>query len=620
VTELHLRGARLVSALRTAHDGSLVRGEVALRPALGVTSARFAVVRSKTVVRENLQGSLQELLTRSARAVVSLEESVSGDALAAVHRIDFEREGALAYARSLPGRLRTQLERIIEGESPAELIARESATPSDLEPLLVELVRRGAVRGAFGGGGEDLAAQRAALPDPPVVPSAPAVVPAPASSRASRSTEDPSDVSLADAVWRELRDSVSDEPLKRKVSPGPHPAAKGTAAPRPSDPPMVTLEPVPLSDDDLPPLEIESDFEPIKTPAAPVPAGLIAASIPNETTRKVPAVEAAAAAMALTRKVPRASSMPPEAIASPGPEPRRGRPGSDEVSAETLEIPDDVIEGLQRDSHATPDPADMPPRITPTSVPSIEFEMLSGAPKLPPPPPPSAVKSATPAATKSVAPAARTQPPPPPRSTPSRTPPRATPRPSPTKVTSPPARSSRRREASDGWSTFRRTAGLLLGVGAAFAGAYYGVRAYLWSRPPAVIEAPGAADENDAASAPVAEAPAAPDAAVIVVDAASAAFTVPPRSAAPLGEYSDAAPWLDGGALPARAGVLVVATPEGGGPARVEIDQRDVGAAPLHAVLAEGLHTVRFRDGQRWRYQFATVRAGQAVVLQSPTQ
>jgi hypothetical protein len=63
-------------------------------------------------------------------------------------------------------------------------------------------------------------------------------------------------------------------------------------------------------------------------------------------------------------------------------------------------------------------------------------------------------------------------------------------------------------------------------------------------------------------------------------------------------------------------GLLVVATPTGSAAAsRVEIDQRDMGVAPLHAVLSEGLHTVRFRDGNRWRYQFATVRAGQAVVL-----
>lgn len=605
VTELHLRGARLVSALRTAHDGSLVRGEVALRPVLGVTSARFAVVRAKTVVRENLQGSLQELLTRSARAAVCLEESVSGEALTGVHRVEFERDGALAYARTLPGRLRTQLERIVEGESPAELIARESAAPSDLDALLVELVRRGVVRGAYGPAGEDLAARRAAQPDPVLEPSAPAVVPAP---RAPRAPDDPSDVSLADAVWRELRDSVSDEPHKHKAAPGPYPAAAATPAQRPSDPPLVTLEPVPLPVDDLPPLEMDAAFAPIKTPASPMPARLIAESIPQpDAARKAAVVDARAPTRRLV-----AASVPPEALASPSP--TRGRPGSDEVSAETLEIPDDVIEGLQRDVHARPGPDELPPRESPTSVPAIEFELLSGAPPKAPPPPPAA--RSTPPATPTKPPpppsATHTQPPPPPRATPAKPPASPSEKPAARPSGKPSQRpAARRRESADTWSTFRRTAALLLGVGAAFASAYYGVRAYLWSRAPVALEAP--AVEEDAAPPPVAEA--ADDADAAAPPDATAAT---PRAAASLGEYSDAAPWLDGGALPARAGVLVVAPPAEGAAPRVEIDQRDMGQAPLHAVLAEGLHTVRFRDGARWRYQFATVRAGQAVVLQTP--
>ncbi|MFO0605436.1 MAG: response regulator [Polyangiales bacterium] len=639
VTELHLRGGRLVSALRTAHDGSLVRGEAALRPVLGVSSARFAVARAKTAVRENLQGTLQELLTRSARAVLCLEESVSGEALADVHRVEFDREGALAYARTLPGRQRTQLERVVEGEAPAELIARDSAAPSDLEPHLVELVRRGAVRGAYGPAGEDLAARRAAQPEPAAEPSAPALVPAPAPRAPRGGDDDPSDVSLADAVWRELRDSVVDDPARRRAGPGPHPAAAPAAiAPRPSEPPLVTLEPVALPVDDLPPLEMDAAFEPIKTPASPVPARLIAASKPGpDATRKVPAVDA----RAQTRKLP-VASVPPEALASPAP--GRGRPGSDEVSAETLEIPDDVIETLQRDADARADASDAG-RESPTSVPAIEFELLSGGPDASAPParptkpPPTPLASAKPPPT----PATSTKPP---RATPTRPPPEApaadasekpapetsvSEKPAPEKPplekptlekpvsekpAKPPRAAPRRREA-DGWSMFRRTAALLLGVGGAFAGAYYGVRAYLWSRAPVAQEAPDAAPDEDAAPAAPEPPPEAADVAA-TAPASDAGFTLPPRAPAALGEYSDAAPWLDGGALPARSGVLVVSPPAAGAAPRVEIDQRDVGVAPLHAVLAEGLHTVRFRDGARWRYQFATVRAGQAVVLQTP--
>lgn len=641
VTELHLRGGQLVSALRTAHDGSLVRGEAAFRPVLGITSARFTVQRSKTAVRENLQGPLHELLSRMARAMLCLEESVTGEALQQVHRLDLDREASLAYVRTFTGRLRTMLERVLEGEAPAELIAGASATALDLEPHLVELVRRGAVRGVYGPQGEDLVARIAARPERPVEPSPPTVVPAPAA-RPPRNHDDPGDVSLADAVWRELRDSVVDVPVRRKVtSPGPFPAAtaRPSPPPRPSEPPEVTLEPVSLTDD-LPPLDIDPHLaapaaspptKSLQTPSSPVSAHLLAASVPEAaTTRKVPSVDG----HATTRRLP-VASVPPEALASPAPLQESSRLG--EFTAETLEIPDEVIETLQRDSHALSDNDDpeASSRATPTSIPGIAFEPIvhtgssHPAPLKGTPPPP---------------PATAARPPPPPPVLPS--PPVL---PQPTAVTSstavgdpeqttpkvaltpPGTRSSARHVGGteqtapkvalphevDGWSLFRRTAWLLLAIGGAFAGAYYGVRAYLQSHLPGPAEEFAITPESDAAPSEAQSSSPTPaaDAAFATTDIPTVS-TFPPRARPPLGEYHDAAPWLDGGVLPPRMGLLVVATPTGSAAAsRVEIDQRDMGVAPLHAVLSEGLHTVRFRDGNRWRYQFATVRAGQAVVL-----
>jgi hypothetical protein len=172
---------------------------------------------------------------------------------------------------------------------------------------------------------------------------------------------------------------------------------------------------------------------------------------------------------------------------------------------------------------------------------------------------------------------------------------------------------------------FRRTAALILAVGGAFAGAYYGVRAVVWSpaapevvapRDPDEPAPPVSAEDASLASAGDASLASAGDASLASAGDASLAL-IPPRPAPQPAEYRDAAPWLDGGTLPARSGVIVVAPPTDGGAPRVEIDQRDLGAAPVHLVLAEGLHTVRVRDGERWRYQFTTVRAGAAVVLQT---
>lgn len=158
VTELDLRDGQLVSVVRTAQDGSLVRGEVALMQVLGTSNARFTLRRARHPVRANVQGDLSQLLAGGAALITALEEAVSGAALLEVASMDLDVEAARAYARSLPEALRVLVDRIARGESPRDLVLRDGIAPRELESILVELARRGTIRGVRGQQGEDLVA------------------------------------------------------------------------------------------------------------------------------------------------------------------------------------------------------------------------------------------------------------------------------------------------------------------------------------------------------------------------------------------------------------------------------------------------------------------------------
>lgn len=175
VTEIELRGGRLVSVMRTAEDGSLSRGEGALVQVLGASSARFSVKRATHVVRSNVHGELDALLEGGAALIAALEDAVSGASLVEVASLDIDADAANAYAKTLPATMRALIEKVANGDSPRELVLRDGVAPQELDPLLVELARRGVIRGAKGPGGEDLVGPRIAANSPRPIDRPPAV-------------------------------------------------------------------------------------------------------------------------------------------------------------------------------------------------------------------------------------------------------------------------------------------------------------------------------------------------------------------------------------------------------------------------------------------------------------
>jgi CheY-like chemotaxis protein len=156
--ECELRDGRLAQLTRTASDGTFTRGERALPQLLGVNAGRFAVYDAEGPIKHTFEGSLDDVLTRGARELGALLEALSPHNADRVARVVLDEDAyASALKRATEG-VRRIVERLHAGDSPAQLLARDAAPATLLEPLLMELARRGAIRGVVGTAGEDLVA------------------------------------------------------------------------------------------------------------------------------------------------------------------------------------------------------------------------------------------------------------------------------------------------------------------------------------------------------------------------------------------------------------------------------------------------------------------------------
>lgn len=708
-TELHVRDGGLVSVTRTAQDGTLTRGEAALLPLLGLGSARF-VVRAAAAPRESeaeaaAREGLLDVVARAARKIAALEESLTGKVLLEVVRVELDRDAAAAYARALPKTTRAVVDRIIEGEAPRDLVLRDGIAPADLEPLLMELARRGAVQRVLGARGEDLAALRMIAPEPALTSSpgaaheqeardgALSILTAgessrPGSTNPNRTTAQYAPVpvhdaaeapatggakksdSLADAVMRELRDTVDDPSRRMRAS---HSDA-GPATSSTEEPPAQTGEHERATrEPDLPPLpELTEELSDLKTPATPLPENLIAQlKLPHDATRERPSSEARA-----DDDPSKTRTLPPEMLDELMDVARDRLSLSDaDIPSPRLSAPEPEVElGDALDEVVTDVIVDEDRKIT--------QRRLAAAGKPPPPPPVAARQSGSGRFAKPFVPAAAGRPqrstklathpldalpgdeittpsellgrddlpprksaePAPPARRSTEAPEVATEAPAPadpseretvrapaalkpvssSEETAPLPGSTRASVSQSREGSQSRPILLLLGVMGAFGGSYYGVR-WLLSQPSRDAAPIVTVQEEDAPELVVpTPAPTATDAGLRAdtSDAAPAVAPTPSTESVDAGgvEYRDPGPWLDGSTLPIGSGLLVVNAPRAGASAvEVQIDQRPAGSAPTQAVLSEGLHTVRFRAGIITSYQFATVRGSRAVVIAPPS-
>lgn len=602
VTELEVRQGSLVSAVRTVQDGSLSRGEQALARALGLNAARFGVRRASHPVRENLSGKLADVLDRSARSVTALEEAVSGAALLEVVRVEFDADAALDYARSLPTPLRTAVEQLVQGDAPRDMVLRDGLAPQDLEPLLIELSRRGAIQRVVGRNREDLAAARRERAETEAAKEGAATWETFGLEPTKVPTADVEDVlakvtrplgpprgapvdSLADAVWRELRDSV-DEPIR---APRPTTPSLGTErGSRPIDeqwnldPEPVAAAPAPASAEELeelsssslmvvtsdaePELLIEDDDEhvrPTVKPAGEEPPAPIAAATPD------PGEEPDAPIALVVHR----TSRNPEVVEEP----------------KAVEAPEaakpEVVEAKSEAVEAKPETPKPEPEFEPLELPDIKTSTHlteSGRPVSP-----------TDKTQKLVA------------------------------VTRPAATASQSAATTGEDGSWTRPLMLIVAVAVALLLSYQAVQWYVTrGATPPETPAPAVPDAGAAAPEPAPRPEAPPAADVADIQPTGAVPEGPAPSVTVNGPYREAALYLDGGALPAGSGVLVIPLPRrpGASPVEVSISRQAVGAAPLQRVLREGFYSVQFRAGVVTSNQFVVVRRGLAAVLEPPSE
>ncbi len=596
VTELEIRAGALVSAVRTVQDGSLSRGVQALARALGLNAARFGVRRSSTPVRENLHGPLAEVLDRSARSVTALEEAVSGAALLEVVRVEFDADAALDYARSLPTPLRAAVEQLVQGDAPRDMVLRDGLAPQDLEPLLIELSRRGAIQRVVGRNREDLAATRRERAETEAAKEGATTwetfgidaekKPARADlddvlAKVTRPLGPPRAVpvdSLADAVWRELRDSV-EEPVRttRATTPAPgteiqpsadehwdlEPIAPAPAAPVEEVEELSSSSLMVVASDDGPELIAATDDQHARETVRPI----------AEEDRPAP-IEAIA---------PVEVSPPSDALATVDPSDEEPDPPIALVVHRTSRAPEEKPEEKKVEEAEKVVEAEAKVEAKPTEAP--DFEPL----ELPD------IKTST-NATAYVLPAKA-------------------------KASATTSQSSSVVPDDPSWT---RPLLLMAGVAAALALSYGAVRWFLSEDAPTpALEAP-APTARDAGGAATPE-PATPQAPAPSAEAEILPTSAVPEGPAPSvtvnGPYREAALYLDGGTLSANSGVLVIPLPRRPGtPVEVSISRRAVGTAPLQRVLREGFYSVQFRAGVVTSNQFVVVRRGMAAVLEPPSE
>lgn len=145
----------IVDITRTASDGSFSRGPRVVVPLLGATEGRFTVVDSDAPVRASVREPLDVLLSRSANELGAIVDAVSGRGLLLAHHVEFDEDVLASILRAAPPTVAAVVDALRRGRGPRSLVVDGTFAPQDLERVLVDLARQGAISAVVGDGNED---------------------------------------------------------------------------------------------------------------------------------------------------------------------------------------------------------------------------------------------------------------------------------------------------------------------------------------------------------------------------------------------------------------------------------------------------------------------------------
>jgi DNA-binding response OmpR family regulator len=191
--EAQVRGGRLVSLTRSAPDGSFLRGAPVLGSLLGAAAGRFSVEPDASACRNELSGSLFEVLAEPIARARRALAAVSAGPLLLLERVELDHPLVEAYLACTPEPAAGVVRRLLEGQSPAELIVSGAVGARLLEVVLSDIARRGGILSFVAAPAHRSVAPPAPTPPPRTVSlSAPGTVPTAATA-----------VDAADAGWFE---------------------------------------------------------------------------------------------------------------------------------------------------------------------------------------------------------------------------------------------------------------------------------------------------------------------------------------------------------------------------------------------------------------------------------
>ncbi|HEY2510905.1 MAG TPA: response regulator [Polyangiaceae bacterium] len=342
--EVEIRDGAPRRITRTSSEGTFDRGERALAALIGVGAGRFTVASSAMAISaedRDLSGSLTAQLARPIAIARAARNVTTGARTLGLEKVRIEPETLTALLVSTPEPARRIVKALADGASPRGLLLAGEVDPSLLEEVLGDLAARGAIRGVWTQGGDEVLAKAVdallATPEPALRSASPPRSRAPSSRPPPVDREPPPpgpssgprDVdltpsSLADAVMRELSERAPE--LRTRSSNPPPIVEPSELKPRSSTPPGQTAPRAPSIPPDaiVPALEEADDRTEIDAPVGPskhLMLGLeeeIAASIPIDFSPLLPSVLAPPVAPAPEPMVPASQDEISVAIEPPG--------------------------------------------------------------------------------------------------------------------------------------------------------------------------------------------------------------------------------------------------------------------------------------------------------------
>ncbi len=230
--EAQIRRGKLVSLSRSAADGSFLRGPAVLGSLLGAGAGRFSVEPDSSHCRADLAGSLFEILREPIANARAALRAVSTEGLLRLDRVELDKALLETYLACTPEPAAFVTRRLLEGQSPREMILSGAVSAHLLEVVLSDIARRGGVLSVLPAPGLSVRPAPAQSSAPPVAAASPGPAQSPTAVAGSASNDDvaaeaPPSVSAsvdsADAGWLALHDAAS-----------PPPAAASGSSPAPS--------------------------------------------------------------------------------------------------------------------------------------------------------------------------------------------------------------------------------------------------------------------------------------------------------------------------------------------------------------------------------------------------